>query len=99
MLCPYKIKKYKATVFASRFKPDANANTVKRELEADLLRLTRIIHTVTVEKLASRYEHYASFKVSCLCDNTAVFMDKNLWPPGIFFRWWIKPRYGSNERE
>ena len=83
-------RKFKATVFASRFKPNVEANTVKRELEADLLRITGTPHNVSVEKVTSRYDHYASFKITCFCDNTAVFMNNSLWPPGVYFRWWIK---------
>ena len=88
-------RKFRATIFASRYKPHTEANAVKRELEADLFRITGSHHSVTVEKLAARYDHYASFKVTCFCDNTAVFMDNTLWPPGVYFRWWIKPRYGG----
>ena len=92
-------RKYRASIFASRYKPHTDANAVKRELEADLLRITGTQHTVSVEKLAARFDHYASFKVTCFCDNTSVFMDNKLWPPGVYFRWWIKPKYGSETRE
>ena len=92
-------RKFRATIFASRYKPQTDANAVKRELETDLLRLTGKHHTVSVEKLAAKFDHYASFKVTCFCDNTSVLMNEDLWPPGIYFRWWIKPKYGSEPRD
>ena len=92
-------KKYIAVVFATRYKPHIDAITVKQEIEAELLRLSGINHTVKVEKLNARYDHYASFKITCHCDNTSIFMNNAVWPPGVLFRWWIKPRYGSRDRE
>ena len=50
-------RKYNATVFATRFKPGASASSVKRELEADLLRLTGKFHAVIVDKLSPKYDH------------------------------------------
>ena len=92
-------RKFRAVIFASRYKPQTDANAVKRELETDLLRLTGTKHTVSVEKLAAKFDHYASFKVTCFCDNKSVFLNEDLWPPGIYFRWWIKPKYGSELRD
>ena len=92
-------KKYLAVVFATRYKPHVDATIVKQDIETELLRLSGIKHTVKVEKLNARYDHYASFKITCHCDNISIFMNNAVWPPGVYFRWWIKPRYGSSDRE
>ena len=89
-------KKYNASLFATRFEPDTNAASIKRDLEANLLRITGTMHIVTVEKLTTKYDHYASFKISCSCDNTAVFTNSELWPENILVRWWRSPRKGIN---
>ena len=85
-------KKFKAEVFCSNFKPDVTEQDVKRELEADLLRITGIRHEVTPTKLRAKFDHYASFKLTCFCENTAVFMNQAIYPPGVVYRWWRRPR-------
>ena len=90
-------RKYKAEVFCTRFLPQVDEEDVKRVLEADLLRVTNTQHTVTVTKLQAKYDHYASFKVTCFCENTAVFMKKDIWPPAVLFRWWRKPRNTNSQ--
>ena len=85
-------KKYQASLFATRYDPGTNCNFVKSKVETNLLKKTGLKHIVTVEKLEARYDHYASFKVSCACDNTAVFMDPEVWPSGILVRWWRSKR-------
>ena len=89
-------KKYHASLFATRFDPSTNAATVKRDLEANLLRLTGTKHIVTVEKLPPKYDHYVSFKISCACDNTAVLKNSEIWPENILVRWWRSTRKGNN---
>ena len=74
------------------FKPDVTEQDVKRELEADLLRITGIRHEVTPTKLRATFDHYASFKLTCFCENTAVFMNQAIYPPGVVYRWWRRPR-------
>ena len=92
-------KSFKAVVFASRYKPHSEASTIKRELEADLLRITGIQHDTIVEKIQAKRDHYASFKITCFCENTAVFMNKAVWPPGVYFRWWIRSRQRDDNGE
>ena len=89
-------KKYHASLFATRFDPSTTAATVKRDLEANLLRLTGTKHIVTVEKLRPKYDHYVSFKISCACDNTAVLKNSEIWPENILVRWWRSTRKGKN---
>ena len=90
-----KDRKYKAEVFATRYKPEVETDEVKNYLEAKLLKHTGVKHNVVVEKLQSRYNHYSSFKVTCFCKNTAVFMSSNIWPSGTLFKWWRNKRNNS----
>ena len=63
-------KKYHASLFATRYKPSIEISTVKKVLETNLLKFTGTKIIVTVEKIKTKFEHYASFKISCACDNT-----------------------------
>ena len=83
-------------LFASRFKPSSNANTVKKDLESNLLRVTGVRHIVTVEKRPTRYDHYASYKISSFCDDRSVFLNPEVWPAGIIVRWWRQKLSGNN---
>ena len=87
-------KKYNASLFATRYNPNTNASTIKHNLEANLLKATGARHIVTVEKITTKYDHYASFKISCSCDNTAVFKNSEIWPENILVDWWRAPRKG-----
>ena len=91
-------KKHLASIFATRYEPTIEGTSVKNELEAKLLKVTGVKHIVTVEKLKARYDHYASFKISCSCDNTAVFTNPDIWGKGILIRWWKSPRNDNNVR-
>ena len=90
-----KTRKYKADVFATRYEPSVDTNAVKYDLEKRLLKHTGVKHTVEVEKLQSKYDHYSSFKITCFCEHTAVFMNSNIWPSGILFKWWRGKRNNS----
>ena len=90
-----KDRKYKAEIFATRYEPEVENDAVKNDLETKLLKHTKVKHTVVVEKLQSRYNHYSSFKVTCFCKNTAVFMNSNIWPSGTLFKWWRNKRNNS----
>ena len=50
------------------------------------------VHEVKIEKLETRYDSYSSFKITCICPNTAIFMNPDIWPEGVLFRWWRTPR-------
>ena len=75
-----------------RFAPDENLLVVKRDLERNLKTESGEDHEVNVEKLSTKYDSYASFKITCMCANTAVFMNPEIWPEGCLFRWWRNPR-------
>ena len=90
-----KERKYKAEVFATRYKPDVDVNKVKLDLELNLLKHTGDKHNVEIEKLQTKYSHYTSFKITCFCAKTAVFMNSNIWPAGTLFKWWYGRRNNS----
>ena len=50
------------------------------------------MHHVDVEKLATRYESYSSFKITCVCSNTAALMNSEIWPERSWIRWWRNDR-------
>ena len=85
-------RKYRGTVFATRYMPNIELSTVKADLEKNLRTVTGEDHHVDVEKLATRYDSYSSFKITCICSNTAALMNSEIWPEGSWVRWWRKPR-------
>lgn len=88
-----KTRTYQAKVFASRYPPGANPGEVKHDLEQNLKHLTGTDHRVTVEPISTKYGSYASFKITCFCPHTAVFMNPDIWPEGCLVNWWREPRY------
>ena len=56
---------------------------------------------MTVEKRPTRYDHYASYKISSFCDDKSVFLNPEVWPTGIIVRWWRhqSQRYGASGRQ
>ena len=53
-------------------------------------------HLVNVEKNVTKYDSYASFKISCVCKDTDIFENADIWPEGSLIRWWRNPRNGKN---
>ena len=89
-------RKRQATLFATRYKPNVEVFTVKKDLEAKLKKLTGDYHLVDVERIVTRYDSYASFKINCVCKNTDVFENAAIWPEGSLIRWWRNPRNGKS---
>ena len=87
-------RKRQATLFATRYKPNVEVFTVKKDLEAKLKKLTGEYHLVDVERISTRYDSYASFKINCVCKNTDIFENAAIWPEGSLIRWWRNPRNG-----
>ena len=75
-------RKYRGTVFATRYMPNIELSTDKADLEKNLKTKTGEEHHVDVEKLATRYDSYSSFKITCICSNTAALMNSEIWPEG-----------------
>ena len=81
-----------ANVFATRFESHVTAD----DIETYLLQRLGGGNKLSVVPLATNYDDYASFHITCECADTAIFMDPSLWPEDIFVRWWRNPRVPSN---
>ena len=81
-----------ANVFATRFESHVTADDIATYLRQRL----RCGSKLSVERVATKYDNYASFHITCECADTAIFMDPSLWPEDIFVRWWRNPRLPSN---
>lgn len=78
-------RKRLANVFATRFNPNLEPDELKKYLEEKLSSLG----SISVERLKSKFaEHYSSFYIKAECDDPSVFMDPEIWPAGIYFRWY-----------
>ena len=83
-------RKRLANLFATRFSPDLTCT----DLESYLCDVSKI-HT-KCEKLESKHpDSYSSFYVRAECDDPEVFINQEIWPEGIYFRW-FKPRKNHN---
>ena len=76
------VKLRNAHFFATRFDPQVTEsdahNHLHRQLGLD----------ITVD---TKYNTYASFYITCMCPEPAVFMSCDLWPDMVFVRWWSEP--------
>ena len=79
-----------ASVFATRFEPHVTDSDISVYLT------NRLAVKVDVTALATKHDTYASFHVTCECEDPSIFMDPTLWPENIFVRWWRTPRNGSS---
>ena len=74
------------SLFVSRLEPDIEANRVKKyvddKFEVDFI----------CEKMQTRYDTYASFKLEGYCKNSDVFFKEENWPENILVRRFYKPR-------
>ena len=84
-------RKYRGTVFATRYRADIEISEVKADLERNLRITTGEVHHVDIERLQPKYNSYSSFKITCICNNTAVLMNSDIWPERSFVRWWRNP--------
>ncbi len=80
-----------ANIFATRFMPDLEPETLRRYLH-DKLNLG-----VTCPKIETGRSRFASFKVSAECNDRNVFLNPDLWPEGTFVIWYYEPRKGQNQ--
>ena len=87
-----KKKNFQAAVFATRYLPNVDMQEVKNDLELNLKSVTGDDHNIKIEKIDTKYSSYTSFKITCVCSNTAVFMNQDIWPEGVLVKWWRSPR-------
>ena len=85
-----------AKIFATRYLRDTNPSVVKRDLEQNLQIITGKVYQVQVEPMETKYDHYCSFKISCFCVDSEVFMDSRLWPENVMAKWFRKKRNTLN---
>ena len=81
-----------ANVFVSRLGQYETEATIKTCLE------TTLKLDVKVE-LCKLSETQSSFHVTSLFLNPSVFMDDDLWPVGVYRRWWRQHRSASTDEE
>ena len=83
---PKQVRIRVASIFATRFGP----NVTSIDLEGYLRGKLNL--DLKVERVATRYNTYASFHVTCECPDPSVFMTDDLWPESTFVRWWREPK-------
>lgn len=86
------------SVFASRFSPDLDEETL-----SDYLR-EQLGHEVMCQKLVTSNSRFSSFKVSAECNDVAEMYKPDIWPVGAYVRRFFEPRNragatGSNDRQ
>ena len=83
-------------MFATRYKPDTTVDHVKDDLKEDE-RLKDL--DISVEKVTTKYNNYASFHVTCVCteEQSKLFLEPDIWPPGILFRPWEEKKNNRNQ--
>ena len=84
-------RKYRGTVYATRYRANIEISEVKADLERNLRITTGEVHHVDIERLQPKYNSYSSFKITCICNNTAVLMNSDIWPERSFVRCWRNP--------
>lgn len=80
------IKTKLVSVFASKFSPDLEAETLRTYLK------NKLGHDVSCDKIDTVNDRYASFKVTAECNTVDVMYDPELWPDGTFVRRYYEPR-------
>ena len=74
------------SVFASKFDPNLNADTLSVYLRDKLGR------EVNCRKIETPRSRFSSFCVTAECNNVAEMYDPHLWPAGSFVRRYFEPR-------
>ena len=79
------------TVFVSRLGPDETEATIKTYLETTL----KLDVKVELCKLSNTQ---SSFHITSECPNPSVFMADDIWPVGVYRRWWRQQRTEYTQR-
>ena len=79
-----------ANIFVTRLDPDLSCDELSVYIEQTL----GIRPTVERVKATSRY---ASFHLTCECQDPAVFLDPCIWPEGSLVRWWREVKQTSSK--
>ncbi len=74
------------SVFATKFSPEIDAETLHAHLEEKLCR------AVTCQRIATVNSRYDSFKISAECKDVGDMHNPELWLEGAFVRRFYEPR-------
>ncbi len=74
------VKTKLVSVFATRFSPDLDSETLANYLKDKLQR------EVICQKMDTTQNRYSSFKVTAECDKVGDMYEPQLWPDGVFVR-------------
>ena len=74
-------------VFATKFSPTLNADTLRVYLSEKLGN-----GTVTCRKIESARSRFGSFHISAECNNVVDMYDPKLWPAGTYVRRYYEAR-------
>ena len=88
-----------AKVFTTRFNPGTKPEDIKKDLETNIKITTGKQYTIQVEQLPTKYDTYCSFKISCFCVESDIFMDDQIWPANVFIKWFKQRRTHVNGPE
>ena len=75
------------SVFATRFSPTLDADTLREYLAEKLSN-----DTVTCRRIESPHSRFASFHITAECNTVDVMFDTKLWPAGIYVRRYYEAR-------
>ena len=83
-------------MFATRFEPGTNPTNIKQDLEYNIQKITGKQYTVQLEQLETKHQTYCSFKISCFCIDSEIFMDSRIWPENVLVKWFKERRTPMN---
>lgn len=88
------VKTKLVSVFATKFSPDLDAETLSAYLRE------KLGHDVSCQKIDTIHRRFGSFKVSAECNELGEMYNPELWPEGVSVRRYYEPRragaIGSN---
>ena len=85
------IKGKRSKVFISRLSPESTSKDIE-----DFINKTFKVSHITCEKLKTKHNSYASFKIDMVVtDSTNVFLPEN-WPDGVLVRKYFTPKNDTN---
>lgn len=80
------VKTKLVSVFATKFSPDLDAETLSAYLRE------KLGHDVSCQKIDTIHRRFGSFKVSAECNELGEMYNPELWPEGAFVRRYYEPR-------
>ena len=81
------VKTKLVSVFASRFSPNLDADTLRKYLSEKLCN-----NSVSCRKIDSSRNRFSSFYITAQCNEVADMYDPQLWPAGTYVRRYYEAR-------